>query len=131
MPRPTKRTPEREQRLLQALQAGNTRRAACHYAGISDETFTTWQRRDLGFLEAVKSAEADAERRMLGVIDDAAQSGTWTAAAWWLERRRSEDYGKRERFDIVVKQQVERYAAARGLDPDELLREAEKILSDG
>jgi hypothetical protein len=33
--RPTKRTPERQQRLLSALAAGNTRTAACHYAGIT------------------------------------------------------------------------------------------------
>jgi hypothetical protein len=31
---PSKRTPEREQRLLQAIRAGNTGRAACAYAGI-------------------------------------------------------------------------------------------------
>ena len=100
--RPSKRTPEREARLLEALRAGNTRKAACHYAAISDETFSTWQARDLDFLDAVKKAEGDAEVRMVAQIAQAAQTGTWQAAAWWLERRRPDDYGRRERLDAHV-----------------------------
>jgi hypothetical protein len=45
MGRPTKRTAEREQRLLSALAGGNTRQAACHYAGITRETLSCWLER--------------------------------------------------------------------------------------
>ena len=30
------------QRITQALRAGNTRRASCAYAGISEDTFAVW-----------------------------------------------------------------------------------------
>jgi len=100
--RPSKQTPERTQRLLSALTAGNTRRAACLYAGISDETFATWQRRSLDFLEAVKKAEADAEVRHVANIAKAAQGGQWQASAWWLERRRPEAYARRYDADSIA-----------------------------
>jgi len=40
--RPTKYNEETETRITQALRAGNTRRAACAYAGISQDTFANW-----------------------------------------------------------------------------------------
>lgn len=91
MARPTKRTPERETRLIEALRAGNTRRAACAYAGIDQDTLANWLRRWSDFSDLVQKAEADAEIRNVAIIQKAA-SETWQAAAWWLERRRSADY---------------------------------------
>jgi hypothetical protein len=93
--RPTKRTPEREQRLLDALSAGNTIQHACRYADISDETYANWSRRSLEFLERVKKAQAEAIVRHVANIAKAARDGQWTASAWWLERRYPEDYGRR------------------------------------
>jgi len=90
--RPTKRTPEREQRLFEALRAGNTRKAACLYAGVGLSQFAEWQERFRDFREAIQKAEADAEVRAVAQIAQAARDGTWQAAAWWLERRRPEDY---------------------------------------
>ena len=97
MARPTKRSPEREQVILNALRLGNTRRNSAAYAEISHETFYNWLD-DLTFRDAVEKAEADAEARFVGQIVKAAHDGTWTAAAWWLERRRREHYGKQERL---------------------------------
>src|SRR5262245_35285973 len=94
MARPTKYTPERRQRLCDALAAGNTRRAACAVAGISDETLARWLGRYVDFVEAVQKAEGDAEQRYVAIIDRAAQDGTWQAAAWWLERRHAQAYGR-------------------------------------
>lgn len=126
--RPTKRTPEREQRLLEALRAGNTRKAACHYAGIGEETFARWLR--IGdFGDSVKKAEADAEVRHVANIARAAQEGTWQASAWWLERRRSDDYARRDKVEVTVRQTAEKLAADLGLDPDELIAEAELIVA--
>jgi len=59
--------------------------------------------------------------RNVGIIKTAAET-TWTAAAWWLERRRPADFGKRERHEhtgpggaeIVVK------VIGRGTSVDEL-----------
>jgi hypothetical protein len=117
--RPSKRTPEREARLLEALRAGNTRRAACHYAGISDEALARWLRASVDFVDAVKKAESDAEVRMVAQIARAAQDGTWQAAAWWLERRRPDDYARRERLDLEI--YVRQRARELGLDEEEMM----------
>jgi len=98
MPRPSKRTPEREARLFEALRAGNTRRASCSYAGIDQDTLIRWINRFPDFAEAVEKAESDAEIRNVAIIQKAA-SDTWQAAAWWLERRRSADY--RQRHEVA------------------------------
>ena len=95
MARPTKRTPEREARLFEALRAGNTRRAACAYAGIDQDTLANWMRRFSDFSDAVEKAEADAEIRNVAIIQKAA-SETWQAAAWWLERKKKQDWSARQ-----------------------------------
>lgn len=106
--RPSKYNPERGERILSALNAGNTRKAASAYGGIDPTTFSRWM--DWGeegrepfdvFCAAVKKAEADAEVRMVATIIKASQE-TWQAAAWWLERRRTEDYGRTLRTDNVT-----------------------------
>lgn len=99
--RTTKRTPEREQALLNALRLGNTRTAAAAYAEVHRDTFYAWMA-DPTFSDAVEKAEADAEARFVAQIVQAAKDGTWTAAAWWLERRRGADYGRRDRVDSSV-----------------------------
>lgn len=101
MARPTKRTPERQTAILNSLRLGNTRRAAAAFAEIDDNTFYRWLADDGTFRAAVEKAEADAETRFLGNIAKAAADGTWTAAAWWLERRRHQDYRKREGVELT------------------------------
>jgi len=95
MARPTKRTPDRESRLFEALRAGNTRRASCAYAGISETTLATWLERFDDFRDHVEKAEADAEIRNVAIVQRAANE-SWQAAAWWLERRRSADFRQRQ-----------------------------------
>lgn len=97
--RPSKRTPEREAKILEALRAGNTIRAACAYAGINQDTFTAWKKRYPDFSDAVQKAEADAEVRNVAIIQKAAAT-TWTAAAWWLERRKHGDWRQRQTIDL-------------------------------
>jgi len=72
MPRNTKRTPETEKKLLDALRGGNTRRAACIYAGISETTFATWLERFSDFRELVTHAEAQVEVRNVAILQKAA-----------------------------------------------------------
>ncbi len=100
MARPTKRSPEREQAVLNALRLGNTRRNAAAYAEIDPATLWRWCEADATFRNAVEKAEADAETRFLGQVAKAAADGTWQAAAWWLERRRPEDYRRREGVEL-------------------------------
>jgi transposase len=128
--RPSKRTPEREKRLLDAIRAGSTRKAACAYAGISDETLANWCRRSLDFLDALARAEAEYEVKCNAIISQAAQTDA-RHAEWWLERRRPEEYGRKDRIDLnVIRSEAERLARELGLDPAEVMAEAELILKD-
>ena len=97
--RPSILTPDVQRRLCEAVGAGNTRHDAAEYAGIGESTLRAWvakgkrQRRGKFrvLLAAVKKAEADAVVRNVAIIQKAA-SKTWQAAAWWLERKRANDW---------------------------------------
>jgi hypothetical protein len=132
MARRRKRSPEREAAVLNALRLGNTRRAAAAYAEVSPDTFYVWLA-DPTFRDAVEKAEADAETRFLGQVARAAADGTWTAAAWWLERRKYQDYARRDKVEMTidVRKEAERLAAELGLDAAEVLAEAEAIMRGG
>jgi transposase len=93
----TKWTPEHTQKVCEALRAGNTRRAACIYAGVSEDSLARWlQKAEVA--DAIQKAEADAEVRNVAIIQKAAGE-TWFAAAWWLERKRPEDWGRKDKLD--------------------------------
>lgn len=90
--RPTKYSPERADRILDNLRRGNTRRASALSCGISEDTFQRWCDRNAAFAEDVKKAEAEAEATHVANIARSAQSGNWQASAWWLERKRPDDW---------------------------------------
>lgn len=100
MARPMKYTKERAQAIIDALRAGNTRTASVAYASIAYTTFLRWLEANESFANDVKKAEADAEVRNVAIIQTAAKT-TWTAAAWWLERRKHQEW--RQRKDLNVK----------------------------
>lgn len=83
------------------LKAGNTRRTSAIAGGISEETFYVWMKSKPEFSESVKKAEAEAEARNVAIINQAGKT-SWQASAWWLERRRKEDFGKQDRVDITT-----------------------------
>src|SRR5262249_28285562 len=58
--RPTKFSDDRVQRLLAAIRAGNTLRAAAMSAGITEDTVANWRRSSSAFSDAVTRAEAEA-----------------------------------------------------------------------
>lgn len=139
--RPSKLTPETQKRILEALSVGTTYALACQYAGITYATFRRWmvqgeqaksgKFRD--FYDAVKEAEGRAVVGWLAKIERAANEGNWQAAAWKLERRYPEDFGRRDRISIThsVHEEARRLAEQYGLDPDEVIAEAEAILAEG
>lgn len=85
-----------QEKLLEALAAGNTIVASATLAGVNRQTYYDWQKNDPTFAARAASATAEAEARNVSLIQTAAQNGSWQAAAWWLERRRHEDWRKRE-----------------------------------
>lgn len=103
MGRPTKLTPEVQQRIVQAIGLGATYELAAQYGGVSYDTFNEWMKKAAGgangiyrqLSEAVQKAEGVAVVGWLAKIEKAASDGEWTAAAWKLERRYPHDYGRR------------------------------------
>jgi hypothetical protein len=106
--RQTKLTPELQDRILAALRAGNYQETAAVYGGISRDTFYYWLERGRDepesiysdFSDAVEKAKADAEVRDVALIDKAAHDGSWQAAAWKLERKFPNKWGRVNRTEI-------------------------------
>ncbi len=147
--RPTKRQKERVDRLVQVLRTGNTRRAACQFAGISETTLADWISNFPDFREMVERAESEAEVRNVAIVQKAAQERDvvtvkvktvqtaegpvtitekttkremdWKAAAWWLGRRRPRDWGSTA--GVVV-------GAKGGIDGDPADRDLADLLVD-
>jgi hypothetical protein len=110
--RPSKLTPQVCQKIVDALRAGNFIQTAAEYAGVDRSTVHDWLRRGKrerqgqyrDFVEQVRKAEADSEVRDLAIISKAALEGTWQAAAWRLERKFPERYGRRHpSFELLEK----------------------------
>jgi transposase len=99
--RPTKYTPDRAKRLIDAVRMGASYEIACNYAGISVDTLANWRKRYSDFSEQINEAEGAAAVGWLAKIEKAANDNVWQAAAWKLERRYPEQYGRQ-----VVTQQV-------------------------
>lgn len=93
MARPTKYAPDVVERICEAIRLGATYDLAAGYGGVSYETFRQWREEKPAFLAAVKDAEAEGAIRWLRKIEAAADE-QWQAAAWKLERRYPQDYGR-------------------------------------
>jgi transposase len=110
MGRPTKLTPEVQDKIVAALRAGNYQETAAMYAGVEARTFYRWMERGESddaddeiyrqFRQAVEKAKADAEVRDIALIDKAAHDGSWQAAAWKLERKFPNRWGRVNRTEI-------------------------------
>lgn len=87
-------TADRVDRLLASLRLGATHRIAAQCAGIGVSTMRDWLRDKPMFADAVREAEAYGAVLMLERITTAANEGTWQAAAWLLERRYPDMYGR-------------------------------------
>jgi transposase-like protein len=102
--RPSKLTDELEQKLCDALRAGNYLEVAARYAGVSRSSVHRWiaqaaedtaDPRLKQFAEAVRKAEADAEIHAVGVVRKAINQGDTHAAFGYLERRHPERWRRR------------------------------------
>ena len=105
------------------MRAGNYMETAAAYAGISKNTLYRWlkegrrelERREEGipanpelnlfveFVEAMEQAQAEAELHDVQIIQAAAQE-QWQAAAWHLERKYPDRWGRKVAVD--AKQEI-------------------------
>jgi len=110
MPKLTKRAkvpPDTAHKICLFIRNGNAIDVAAQCAGIHRDTFYEWMKRGrkgvegyTDFVEAVDLATATAEALKVAVVHAAAASGKhWQAAAWWLERRRHQRWGRIDRLE--------------------------------
>lgn len=114
--RPTKLDERTQEKIISAIKAGNYIETAAAYAGISKNTLYEWLKRGerekqrveksnkakikkseeiyVIFTDAVEKALAEAEMRDVLIIGKAAEK-EWQAAAWRLERKFPDRWGKR------------------------------------
>lgn len=101
--RPTKFTPEVLNRLYSAIRLGHTYKHACMYAGIDWSTFHAWRSGQFPkgvtddqkqeFYDNLARAEGESVNTKLATIAMHSKDD-WKAAAWMLERRHPDDYGR-------------------------------------
>lgn len=101
MGRPTKLTPEVQTIIIEAVEAGNYFETAAALANICKATLYNWiEKGEAGedlfveFLDAIKSAEAKAERNALAKVHGSGPG--WQALMTFLERRHPSRWGRRD-----------------------------------
>jgi hypothetical protein len=127
--RHNKKTPERMTAILTALVGGNTRRASAGAADIDEYTLARWIKDDEAFRDAVLKAESAAEQKYLKAVESAIGT-SWQAAAWWLERRKHLDFGRRDRVDMKIDsdQEMDRIAKVTGRPRSVVEAEVQSII---
>lgn len=117
--RPTKLTQELMDEIIKVIRSGNYIETACAYAGIEKKSLYNWMKRArkelerldknprakmkkseaiyVDFLHAVEKALAYAEIRDVTLIGKAAEE-SWQAAAWRLERKFPDKWGRKEKL---------------------------------
>jgi len=111
MPRKSKLTQKLVDEAAELIRNGNYANVACRALGISETSWYNWLKDAENentsplkrvFFEAIKEAEAQAERDYLEVIKKASDKH-WQAAAWWLERKFPDKWGRFQRVEHEFK----------------------------
>lgn len=116
--RKPKLTPEVQEAVVQTISIGATYEVAANFAKLSRETVRRWVKRGdadgegpyHAFAVAVREAEGKAAAQCLALIRGAAKAN-WQAAAWLLERRFPDAYG-RTKVDVRTVGKVEHQLTA-------------------
>lgn len=128
MARPSKRSPEIEKRIMEALAAGVSRKTAAEYGGVTEDTLIRWMKRYADFHSAVIDAESKVEVSAVVSVRAAWMAGDWRAAIEWLKRRRHQEWSETHRVEII--NSVREMAKAAGADESAAVAEAEAYLKE-
>ena len=104
MVRPSKLTKEIQQRIGDNITFGLTYSLAASAAGITYKTFNDWLDRGkteksgkyYQFYKYITKCNADGALKLLERLNESAKAGNCQVCMWILERRFSEDFGRRE-----------------------------------
>jgi hypothetical protein len=99
--RPTNRTPENCQKLLEIVRTGLPLKFAAASIGVSYASLNEWREQDPAFSEKVELARVSSVKDRWDLIQAAARGngntpGDWKAAAWSLERTWASDFSRPE-----------------------------------
>lgn len=100
--RKSKLTAKVKQIFKEKLELGMTYKDVCAIAGVSFETFNTWRKKYPEFSDLVEGAEAKCAEVALKSVR-VGQLKDWRAGAWWLERRRPDEYKERKEISTEEK----------------------------
>lgn len=132
MARTTKYTPEVAKKITDAIRLGATYQLACNYAGISTDSFARWRARYADFAARVKEAEGVGAVGWLVKIEQAAAAGNWQAAAWKLERRYPEQYGRLVNdHRHSIEEAADRVSRETGVPKDQAIKDIRDYLKTG
>ena len=103
MARPSKLSPEITKRIGENIALGLPYSLAAEAAGITYQTFNEWHKKGKNsksgeyfeFYKFIQKCNADAAKKCLGRLNEAAKTGNCTVCMWILSRRFSEDFGRR------------------------------------
>jgi hypothetical protein len=104
MARPSKLTPDIQKRIGDNIALGLTYALAASAAGITYKTFNDWMnkgkteksRNYYQFYKYIHKCNADGALKLLERLNESAKAGNCQICMWILERRFSEDFGRRE-----------------------------------
>ena len=129
---PSKFTEEVGRAILESLRSGAPRKYAAEAAGISHSIMAKRMEADPEFKTAVEEAEGSFVDSAIRSIQRAAiDPRNWQAHAWLLERRLPTEFGRQDRMKLETENtlaQVRAAAEAEGLDPEEAVAEARRML---
>ena len=119
--RPEKLTPKLQDDIVKVIRSGNYIETACAFVGINKTTFYDWlkrgarekdrvernprakvrksERKYVEFSNAIEKALAHAEIRDVAIIGKAAEK-EWQAAAWLLERKFPDGWGRKDKYSL-------------------------------
>ena len=123
--------------ICENLRRGNYITTACRACGITTATYYAWKKRgEQGeepfktFLERTDKAESEGELACMEVIyNSATEQGNWLSAAWILERKYPQRFGKREQMalqtdnDFKLEISTAKSPYEMGLEEKKLLKE--------
>lgn len=104
--RKTKATPKTIAIILDAISQGLTQREASVLAGISEDTFSLWKRKDSDFSEQIRQKEIECKLYHIKNIKKASEK-SWTASAWWLERKYKDEFSRNSKLDLQVNETLD------------------------
>ncbi len=105
---PTKYTPEVGKQILTFIRLGNYVDVAAMAVGVSQCQVRDWIKKGSSghrvykqFVLDMQQAVAESEQRDLSVLDAAALAGWWQAAAWKLERKFPNRWGRVHKVEMT------------------------------